>query len=231
MEHHKPALRLLSDSEHRRRHPRPPLSVLERVKPRQRRLLASALKPTSFGFGAPQTSAAAPNFGFGTAQSSTAAPSFGFGAPQASSAAPAFGFGTSQTQTAAPSFSFGAPQTSAAPAFGFGAPATSTAGNLFGGTGAFGGFGTSAAPLGGLSTTQASFGMFGSGLGQQPQQAVQQQQQQSGVDAVIYSTVYCNVYGDERDAVLSRWNVLQAAWGTGKGSLFTNTFRGEQGIL
>ena len=35
---------------------------------------------------------------------------------------------------------------------------------------------------------------------------------------MLQSTIYCNVYGDERDAILGRWNVLQAAWGTGKGA-------------
>jgi nuclear pore complex protein Nup54 len=27
----------------------------------------------------------------------------------------------------------------------------------------------------------------------------------------------CNVYGDERDTILARWNFLQAHWGIGKG--------------
>jgi len=40
----------------------------------------------------------------------------------------------------------------------------------------------------------------------------------------LYNAVFnCNVYGDERDSTLARWNLLQALWGTGKGkySVFT----------
>ncbi|GLH05472.1 Putative nucleoporin Nup54, partial [Gryllus bimaculatus] len=56
----------------------------------------------------------------------------------------------------------------------------------------------------------------------QPQQ--QPQQQQPTVDGVtnpleaLYNAVFnCNIYGDERDSTLARWNLLQALWGTGKG--------------
>lgn len=34
----------------------------------------------------------------------------------------------------------------------------------------------------------------------------------------------CNVYGDERDPILARWNLLQALWGTGKGKYSVFTF-------
>jgi nuclear pore complex protein Nup54 len=34
----------------------------------------------------------------------------------------------------------------------------------------------------------------------------------------LYNAVFnCNVYGDERDPTLARWNLLQALWGIGKG--------------
>jgi len=53
-----------------------------------------------------------------------------------------------------------------------------------------------------------------------------QPQQQVAVNPVeaLYNAVFnCNVYGDERDSTLARWNLLQALWGTGKGkySVFT----------
>lgn len=52
------------------------------------------------------------------------------------------------------------------------------------------------------------------------------------VEAVLSSVLYCNVYGDERDAILARWNLLQAAWGTGKGiSIFSFSLRCRIHIL
>lgn len=55
---------------------------------------------------------------------------------------------------------------------------------------------------------------------QQPQLQQQQQQQQpsSNVnDLVINSIVNCKLFGDERDQVICKLNLLQACWGTGKG--------------
>lgn len=48
-----------------------------------------------------------------------------------------------------------------------------------------------------------------------------QQQQQNAIDPnqALYNAVFnCQVFGDERDRTLSRWNLVQALWGTGKGS-------------
>lgn len=54
----------------------------------------------------------------------------------------------------------------------------------------------------------------------QPQQQQLQQQQQpppNANDLVINSIVNCKLFGDERDQVICRLNLLQACWGTGKG--------------
>lgn len=69
------------------------------------------------------------------------------------------------------------------------------------------------APTGGLfgQQTQAPTGA------QQPAPVAAQASSTSQVESVLSSVLYCNVYGDERDAILARWNLLQAAWGTGKG--------------
>ncbi|XP_046652113.1 nuclear pore complex protein Nup54-like [Daphnia pulicaria] len=180
----------------------------------------------SFGFGSTQPTSGAPAFGFGTTQTSTAAPSFGFGATQTNTTTPAFGFGGTNTG-GAPSFSFGQPQTSNAGfGFGTGAPAVSSSSGLFSGTG-FGSFGTSLGGTGITTPASSSFSLgttFGStapttGLfGQQQQQTFAPAQQAgTAVESVLSSVLYCNIYGDERDAILARWNLLQAAWGTGKG--------------
>jgi len=58
------------------------------------------------------------------------------------------------------------------------------------------------------------------GFGQTTQQQQQQQQQQQPAnpyDAIHNAILNCNMFGDERDTTLARWNLLQALWGTGKG--------------
>lgn len=35
-------------------------------------------------------------------------------------------------------------------------------------------------------------------------------------EAIYGAAVRCNVFGDDRDAILARWNLLQASWGSGK---------------
>ncbi len=92
------------------------------------------------------------------------------------------------------------------------------------------GFGSFGTPLGSTGITTAppntfNLGSFGStaptgGLfGQQTQAPAPVQQTTTPVESVLSSVLYCNVYGDERDAILARWNLLQAAWGTGKGQI------------
>jgi nuclear pore complex protein Nup54 len=48
----------------------------------------------------------------------------------------------------------------------------------------------------------------------------QQQVPPNPVEALHNAVFNCNVYGDERDTTLARWNLLQALWGIGKGKHF-----------
>ncbi|GIY16176.1 nucleoporin p54 [Caerostris extrusa] len=169
-------------------------------------------------FGNPTTSA--PAFG--------ATSTFGFGNTSAPASTSGFSFGSfgAATTTASTGFSFGAPTTSASP-FSFPSLGTTTTTSSFG----FGGFGTA------LTTTTASgfsfgpttsaFGggsLFSTGMGmQQPgmNMAGGMQPQNQGVDNAVTSLVtsltFPMLYGDERDAIIAKWNQLQASWGTGKG--------------
>ncbi|XP_071787665.1 nuclear pore complex protein Nup54-like [Asterias amurensis] len=157
--------------------------------------------------------------GFGTpfgGQSTTASkPAFGFGTTATASTATPFGFGTtSKTTAAAPSLfgGFGTTTgtaTTASTGFGLGTTGVASTG--------LGGFGTGIGT--GLST---GFGTTTTQLQQQQQQLqLQQQQQQQGVGADLMSIssalLMPTIYGDERDAIIAKWNQLQAFWGTGKG--------------
>ncbi|KAL4120786.1 hypothetical protein QTP88_013408 [Uroleucon formosanum] len=187
--------------------------------------------PTSSSFGMNTQTTASP-FGYGSTTSSVA-PSFGFGSTTTSgSQASSFGFGASTT-SAAPTFGFGAAVTTA-PTFGFGtASAASSSQSIFSGLGqsqptasvapSFGGFGSSfgAKPFGTTVATTSPFNLTTPfGQGNTTQQQPQQQQQQpppNANDLVINSIVNCKLFGDERDQVICKLNLLQACWGTGKG--------------
>ncbi|XP_066138209.1 probable nucleoporin Nup54 [Euwallacea fornicatus] len=167
-------------------------------------------------FGATQTSQSAPSlFGAG----GTAVPSL-FGQPVATTTPSLFGSGFGQqATTTAPSFGgslFGSvPQSTAPSLFG-----TSTFGTTTAGTG-FGGFGTT----GGTTAFGTGFGGGGTGglFGAKPVQpaAPQPTTPQSKNQQIIASVYAINVFNDERDDILKKWNMLQACWGTGKG--FYNT--------
>lgn len=181
---------------------------------------------SGFGsFGAPATSTAAAPFGaLGTTQTS-ATPSLFSGTPGfgATPAKPAIGFsgGTFGTNTFGTGSTFGTGATtfgSTAPTFG-----TNTLGaNTFGTGNTFGAGGTFGSTFGKPTTT--GFGGFGTGLGTapqfgQPQQQQQQPQQQgptSAHEALVAAVFNCCVFGDERDQVLAKWNLIQAKWGTGQ---------------
>ncbi|GCB83753.1 hypothetical protein scyTo_0024248, partial [Scyliorhinus torazame] len=77
------------------------------------------------------------------------------------------------------------------------------AGSTFGG---FGGFGT--------QQPQQTGGLFGQAL-QPPTQSAQLINTASALSAPT-------LLGDERDAILAKWNQLQAFWGTGKGYFHNN---------
>ncbi|XP_069482412.1 nucleoporin p54 isoform X2 [Ambystoma mexicanum] len=202
---------------------------------------------TGFGFGATTTTAASTFGGFGGLESANSAASgFNFGGfgltmnPALNFNIGSFGVST----TAAPPFNFGGfggfGATTTAPsgsAFSFSTPASTGTTGLFGATqnktfglgSGFGGTGTST----GLGTTLGGGLQFG-GFNTQPQQ---QQQQQTGTlfsqlgGFPAHSNQLINtasalsaptLLGDERDAILAKWNQLQAFWGTGKGYFNNN---------
>ncbi|XP_046612237.1 nuclear pore complex protein Nup54 [Neodiprion virginianus] len=175
------------------------------------------------GFGTPATSTITfgtpgSSFGFGTGA--------GFGGTPATSSTAFSGFGTTATTSSTGFGGFGSfptMATSSAPSLfgGFSTSGTTTTG--FGTTG-FGGFGAKPAAV---NTT--GFSSFGTGSGltglgttlTQPQQQQQQQQpQQQSVNAIseaLYNAVFnCQLFNDERDNTIARWNLIQALWGTGK---------------
>lgn len=190
----------------------------------------------SFNLGGAATATTSTGFGFGSLTSSTPSTGFGFGSSPFGStqtSAPSgfgtfSGFGTTATTTAAPTFGFGSqPATTTSLFSGFGQPQTTTGSTGFGG---FGGFGTK--PLG-TATTQSGFSFspntFGGGLGgttfgsafgqtQQLQQpGLTGAQAPNPLDAFYNSVFNCNIFGDERDQIIAKWNLLQALWGVGKG--------------
>ncbi|KAM3966769.1 nuclear pore complex protein Nup54 [Aphomia sociella] len=178
---------------------------------------------SGFGsFGAP-TSTATPFGGLGATPASTAPSLFGAGfGSTAAKPATGFGAGAFGTNTFGTGSTFGTGTStfgSAAPTFG-----TNTLGsNTFGGS-TFGTGSTFGSTFGNKPAT-TGFGGFGTGLGGatafgQPQQQQLQQQQQQGPtnahEALVAAVFNCNVFGDERDQVLAKWNLLQAQWGTGQ---------------
>ncbi|XP_018409077.1 PREDICTED: nucleoporin p54 isoform X2 [Nanorana parkeri] len=169
---------------------------------------------TGFSLGSfnPKTTAA--GFGFGAA-TTTASTGFGGGFG---------GFGTTTTTAPGTGFSFTAPTNTGTTGlfgnsqnkgFGFGA---------FGATGTNTGLGT-----GGLST---GFGLTGfntqpqqqqqnvlGGLFGQPAQNANQSNQLYNAASALNAPI---LLGDERDAIMAKWNQLQALWGTGKGYFNNN---------
>ncbi|CAD0195613.1 unnamed protein product [Chrysodeixis includens] len=188
---------------------------------------------TGFGtFGAPATSAA-PFGQLVSAPASTAPSLFGGTGFGATPAKPATGFGAttfgSNTFGTGTGFGTGAPTFgSAAPAFGSTAPTFGSTAPTFG-TNTLGGFGTGGTNFNSSfgAKPATGFGGFGSTLGSstqfgQPQQQQQQQQQvqqagpSSAHEALVAAVFNCNVFGDERDQVLAKWNLIQAMWGIGQ---------------
>ncbi|XP_012253985.2 nuclear pore complex protein Nup54 [Athalia rosae] len=179
------------------------------------------------GFGTPTTSSITfgtptSTFGFGTAG--------GFGSTPATASTGFSGFGTTTTTSSTGFSGFGGfptTATSSAPSMfsSFAAPSTSTTG--FGTSSGFGGFGTKPA-----ITSTTGFGSSGGGTvlpgftstltqpHQQQLQQLQQQQQQQSVNTIseaLYNAVFnCQIFNDERDNTIARWNLIQALWGTGK---------------
>eukprot|EP00088_Acartia_fossae_P035951 TRINITY_DN370_c0_g1_i6.p1 TRINITY_DN370_c0_g1~~TRINITY_DN370_c0_g1_i6.p1 ORF type:complete len:633 (-),score=194.92 TRINITY_DN370_c0_g1_i6:154-2052(-) len=183
---------------------------------------ANSSKPASFGgFGTTtsQPSTAFGGFGTSTAQQPASTAFGGFGGA-AKPAQPTFGFGgaTAGTTQAAGGGTFGGFS-------GFGAN-NQTQTNTFGGLSGFGA-GAANKPTGfggSFGGNTGGGGLFGGGAatntfnfqGQQQLQQQQQQQQANPVEELFNSVLHCSLFGDERDALIARWNMLQASWGVGK---------------
>ncbi|XP_044594934.1 nucleoporin p54 isoform X2 [Cotesia glomerata] len=168
---------------------------------------------STFGFGTQNsTSFGAPvSSSFGTTSTfGSGVPTFG-SAPSSSS----FGFGNFGSNPPTTSSSlFGAFPSTSAPAFGstfssFAKPATT-----------FAGFGTTG--FGATTTTQSGFGTgtglsFGTGTGTGTLGFGQQPAPQASASEALYNAVFnCQLFNDERDNTIARWNLIQALWGTGK---------------
>ncbi|KAM3849608.1 nuclear pore complex protein Nup54-like isoform 1-T1 [Diretmus argenteus] len=206
--------------------------------------------PTGFGFGSTTTgfgglgagNTAAGGFSFGGVglNANTAAVSFNVGCfGAATTTGTVFnvgnslvgtggfgGFGATTTAAAAPgsTFSFSAPSNTAGGLFGntqnkgFGFSSGLGAGTAPGASGFGTGLGTTG--LGGfggfsIQPTQQQGGLFGQQAAG-PAQPTQLYQQVTALSAPT-------LLGDERDAILAKWNQLQAYWGTGKGYYSNNT--------
>ncbi|XP_032079932.1 nucleoporin p54 isoform X3 [Thamnophis elegans] len=201
----------------------------------------------AFNFGAAAGGAAAPNpAGFGGLEAANStATGFNFGG-FGLTANPAVNFNIGNfgvSTTSAPPFNFGNSLASAGAFGGFGT-ANTTAGSTFSfstptNTGLFGatqnkgfGFGTT---FGTAPTTGTGLGTLGTGLGfggfntqqqptlgglfSQPAQAPSQSNQLINTASALSAP---SLLGDERDAILAKWNQLQAFWGTGKGYFNNN---------
>ncbi|XP_075058812.1 nucleoporin p54 isoform X2 [Mixophyes fleayi] len=170
-----------------------------------------------------------PGFTLGNFTPKTTASGFGFG-PTTTTASTGFGggfggFGATATTTAA-----------SGSGFNFSAPTNTGTTGLFGTTQNKGfGFGTAFGATNTGLNTGLSTGLGFTGFNTQPQQ-----QQQNVLGGGLFSQPVQNanqsnqlintasalsaptLLGDERDAILAKWNQLQAFWGTGKGYFSNN---------
>ncbi|KAJ8921691.1 hypothetical protein NQ315_010601 [Exocentrus adspersus] len=139
-------------------------------------------------------------------------------------------FGQTAT-TSAPTLFGGSATGAGTSAFGsslFGTTTTTTPslfGSSFGattttaGTG-FGGFGTTSTGFTGFGTGTGGTSLFGSTFGAKPATAPIGQAAPNAAtknQQVVASVYAINVFNDERDDILKKWNMLQACWGMGKG--------------
>ncbi|XP_005112153.1 nucleoporin p54 isoform X2 [Aplysia californica] len=167
-------------------------------------------------FGTTTTTSASTGFGsFGVGTATTSAPSLFSGFGTTSTSASPFSFSTATTS--APSAGFGGFGTTATGGFGSGLGTTGTSSGF-----SLGGFGST----GGASTFGATgAGTFGApnaagGVAANAQNAVPSEE--ANLTATAMAVSLPQIYGDERDAIIAKWNQLQAYWGTGKGFYSSN---------
>lgn len=179
---------------------------------------------TGFGFGSSNTGASSTGTGttgfslgtFGTPATTTTASTgfggFGLGSSTATTSAPSLFGGFGSTSTSTTPFSFNtATTTSASTGFGFGGTSafgTNTTGGF--GAGTFGSTGTST--FGGAGTFGQAANVGGVATGQTTLSA-----EEHKLALVAMAVSLPQIYGDERDSIIAKWNQLQAYWGTGKG--------------
>ncbi|GBP41758.1 Probable nucleoporin Nup54 [Eumeta japonica] len=183
------------------------------------------------GFGAFGTTTPSTGFGAFGSTTNTGNPFGGLGTTPASSAPSLFGNTGFGTTAAKPTTGFGTGgfgTNTFSSGFGTGTSTFGANTNTFGNTLGSNSFGT--APAFGTGTSFGStfakpattgFGSFGTGLGTNntfAQQQQQQQQQKPGPNSAyeVLVALNCSVFGDERDQILAKWNILQAKWGTGQ---------------
>ena len=69
-----------------------------------------------------------------------------------------------------------------------------------------------------------SYWYFYTIAGTQPQQQQIQDQSAEELSKIAQAVSLPQIFGDERDAVIAKWNQIQALWGTGKGYYYQNQF-------
>ncbi|KAK2149457.1 hypothetical protein LSH36_451g01007 [Paralvinella palmiformis] len=176
----------------------------------------------SFSNPAPTATTTSTGLGFGTRLGGigTGTTTFGTGGSTFGTG----GFGTGTSSTFGSTGGFGTTTTASGGLFGsaFGGTGTSS----FGSAGTFGTpgtglFGAGSGPGTGAGTANTGFGGVGltTAFGTQaaPQQHVQQPVTAQSVSSLARAVSMPTIFGDERDAIIAKWNQLQAFWGTGKG--------------
>ncbi|KAM4810155.1 nucleoporin p54 isoform 2-T2 [Rhinophrynus dorsalis] len=184
----------------------------------------------AFNFGATAGTAAnqgTTGFSLGTFTPKTTASGFGFGATT-TTASTGFGggfggFGTATTAASGSVFNFSTPaNTGSTGLFGATQNKGFGIGPCFGGTTTNTGLGLGLGTglnLSGLNTQQQQQNALGGGLLTQPVQNTTQSNQLINTASALSAPT---LLGDERDAILAKWNQLQAFWGTGKGYFNNN---------
>jgi len=185
-------------------------------------------QPVATGFGGFGATTTAPATGFGGFGTTTTSSSFGgFGTAATQPSTGFGGFGSAATSQPNAGFGGGFGATTSQPSTGFGGFGGFGSTTTQAGTG-FGAFGTNVAnkPTGfgtafgaGTSTGFGATNTFGGGFvapAAAANTAAQPTPATDPVETLYHAVLHCNLYNDERDSIIARWNMLQASWGQGK---------------